>query len=97
MRSVYSIDEIKRKTIPIAKQYGVHHMGLFGSYARGEATIDSDVDILINSGSINDLFEYAGFIDDLETALGCHVDVVSTGIEDKSFLEGIMKEEVRIL
>ena len=54
-------------------------------------------DILINSGSINDLFEYAGFIDDLENALGCHVDVVSTGIEDRSFLELIMKDEVKIL
>ena len=71
-------------------------MSLFGSYARGEATNDSDVDILIERGNINDLLEYAGFISDLEDALDCHVDVVSTGIEDKSFLALIMKDKVGI-
>ena len=93
---IYTIDEIKTRTIPIAKQYGVKSMSLFGSYARGEATNDSDIDLLIDRGNINDLLEYAGFINDLENALGCHVDVVSKGIEDKSFLELVMYDEVRI-
>ena len=41
--NVYTINEIKNKILPIAKQYGVNSMSLFGSYARGEATNDSDV------------------------------------------------------
>lgn len=91
---IYTVDEIKNRTIPIAKQYGVNSISLFGSYARNEADNDSDVDFLIERGEINDLLEYAGFINDLEEALDCHVDVVSTGIEDKSFLELIMKDRV---
>lgn len=91
---VFTVDEIKTRTIPIAKQYGVNSMSLFGSYARGDANNDSDVDLLIERGNIQDLFTYSGFINDLEEALGCHVDVVSTGIEDKSFLKLIMKDQV---
>jgi hypothetical protein len=41
---VYTIDEIKEKAIPVAREYGVDSMGLFGSYARGEATGSSDID-----------------------------------------------------
>lgn len=33
---VYTIDEIKAKIEPIAKQYNVSKVYLFGSYARGE-------------------------------------------------------------
>lgn len=93
---IYTVDEIKTMAIPIAMEYGVNRMSLFGSYARGEATPDSDIDLLIDRGNINDLLEYAGFIQELEDTFGCHVDVVSTGIEDKSFLELIMRDEVKI-
>ena len=34
---IYTIDEIRRKVVPIAKKYGVKKLSLFGSYARGEA------------------------------------------------------------
>lgn len=37
----YTINEIKNRTVPIAKAYGIGRMGLFGSYARGEAKDDS--------------------------------------------------------
>lgn len=38
------------------------------------------------------LLQYFAFIDELENALDCHVDVVTTGIEDKTFLSKIMQE-----
>ena len=41
----YTIEEIKTKTVPIAKSYGVQSLGLFGSYARNEATDDGDVEL----------------------------------------------------
>ena len=43
----YTINEIMNKTNPIAKAYGIGRMSLFGSYARGEAKDDSDVDLYI--------------------------------------------------
>ena len=38
----YTIEEIKDKVTPIAQKYGVKRISLFGSYARGEATENSD-------------------------------------------------------
>ena len=69
-------------------------MSLFGSYARGEAKDNSDVDLYIERGRLRSLLQYFAFVDELEKALQCHVDVVTTGIEDRQFLSVIMKEGV---
>ena len=90
---IYDIETIRAKTVPIAKKYGVRRMSLFGSYARGEADDQSDVDLIIDKGKIVGI-EYFGFVYDLEDELGCHVDVVTTGISDKEFLAEIKKDEV---
>lgn len=90
----YTIDEIKEKTIPIAKNYGIQSMSLFGSYARNEADDDSDIDLCIEKGAVRNLLQYFAFVHDLEESLNCHVDVVTTDIEDKAFLIKISKEMV---
>ena len=90
----YTIEDIKEKTIPIAKKHGISRMSLFGSYARGEATDNSDVDIFVDKGKMNSLLKYYSFVTELEDVLLCHVDVVTTGIEDKDFLKVITSEGV---
>ena len=90
----YTIEEIKEKITPLAKDSGVQTMYLFGSYARGEANDNSDVDIYIDKGNLKSLIQYYSFVAKIEQSLGCHVDVVTTGIQDKDFLKGIMKEGV---
>ena len=91
---IYTIDDIRNKIVPIAKEFGISRMSLFGSYARGEATDDSDVDLYIDRGKLSNLLQYFTFVDELENVLHCHVDVVTTGIEDKQFLSAIMQEGV---
>ena len=48
MGKIYTIDEITAAVKPIAEKYGIDKVWLFGSYARGEATEKSDVDLLIS-------------------------------------------------
>ena len=48
---VYSIDEIRKIVAPIANQHGVDKVFLFGSYARGDATPASDVDLCVTRPS----------------------------------------------
>lgn len=93
---VYTIEEIRAKAVPIAKKYGVKKLSLFGSYARGEADAQSDLDFLYDGGNgkIQSTFEYIEFVYDLEDEFGCHVDAVSTGIHDKKFLAKIQEDEV---
>ena len=91
---MYSINEIEQKIIPIAKTYGINKVSLFGSYARQEANNTSDVDILIGKGKLRSLIQYFSFVNELEDILGCHVDVVTDGIQDKTFLDEIQREGV---
>ena len=92
---IYTTDEIKRIVEPIAREYGIGRMSLFGSYARGEARPNSDIDFrLIDKGKIAGYFKLSGFRLKLEDTLGVHVDVVTTGSLDENFIARIGKEEV---
>ena len=52
------------------------YLGVFGSYARGEARNDSDVDILIDYQQPKSLFTLGGIVADLEKMTGKKVDLV---------------------
>jgi len=62
MERAYTIDEIKNISVPIAQKYGVKKLALFGSYARRENRLFSDIDFLIEKGRIQGLFMLGGFI-----------------------------------
>jgi predicted nucleotidyltransferase len=90
----YTLNEIKEKIVPVAKAYGIQSLGIFGSYARNEATDESDIDLCVEKGSLRSLFQYYSFVRELEKTLGCHVDVITTEIEDTEFLNRVMQERV---
>ena len=90
---MYTVSEIKNIVCPLAKEYGAERIYLFGSYARGDSTKDSDIDLRIDKGSIRGL-ALAGLLLDLEAALGCQVDLITTTSLDKEFLSRIKKDEV---
>jgi predicted nucleotidyltransferase len=48
---IYTLDELREKIKPIAEKYELPAVYIFGSYARGEATEDSDVDVMIDGRS----------------------------------------------
>ena len=67
---------------------------LFGSYVHGNANHDSDIDLRIDRGAIEDYFELSGFHQELENVLSRSVDVLTTGSLDNKFLSRIKKEEI---
>ncbi|GHV37372.1 hypothetical protein FACS18949_17630 [Clostridia bacterium] len=91
---VYSIEQIKDLITPVARNYGVERVMLFGSYARGEAREDSDVDFHVDAGNVRDLFALSGFMLDLEETLGKKVDVVTSGGIRREFRKRIKPDEV---
>ncbi|MBE6489399.1 MAG: nucleotidyltransferase [Methanobrevibacter sp.] len=90
---VFTIDDIRKRIIPIVMKYGINSFSLFGSYARGEATDDSDLDFVMDDGDLKGL-QYVSLVMDLEDEFNCHVDVVSKGSSNKNFLNKIKNEEV---
>lgn len=89
----YTVDEIKEIVAALAAQYGADRIYLFGSYARGDANKDSDIDLRIDKGSIRGL-QIGGSAADLEDALGIPVGLISTGSLDSKFLNAISDDEV---
>lgn len=90
----YTVEEIKTIVELIARKYGVKRVYLFGSYARGDATRESDVDLRIDKGSLKGLFALCGLYTEIEQALQTKVDILTTRSLEEDFLRRIQKEEV---
>jgi len=80
-------------TVSLAKKYGAKKVSLFGSYARNEATADSDIDILLDKGEIRGM-GVLDFQEELASKLGKKVDVVTTVGASERFLKKIERDEV---
>jgi hypothetical protein len=90
----YSIDELRRIITPIAQEHGVESVSLFGSYSRGTASADSDVDLKIEKGRLRSLFQLGGFRLAVEDALKLSVDLITSEASDPVFLDSIGRDEV---
>ena len=101
---VYTLDEIAQRIRPVAEKYHLRAVYVFGSYARGEAREDSDVDLVIDdtdSGLRG--FAYGGLYGDLRDALEKDIDMVPvSGLDlpaqhksDADFREAVQKERDR--
>ena len=94
-RRLYEIDEIRRIIAPIAQKYGVRKLSVFGSYARGDATEESDLDFhIIDRGTLHGLIHLAGFELALEEMFNIPVDVVTTDSLFDDIREKIEREEM---
>ena len=102
---VYTIEQLRERIAPVAEKYQLRAVYLFGSYAKGEATDESDVDILVDrTDSIVNGWIIGGLYNDLCESVGKKVDVVTThaliqdGANDRTpwFTESVMNERVLI-
>ena len=94
---ILTIDEIREKIRPICEQYKIEKVWLFGSYARGEAREDSDVDLHIKAPKGIGLFGLGGLYADLEEALGKEIDLITRIPEEyKIFKKYVAREEISI-
>lgn len=83
-------DEIDR----IAARHGARAVRLFGSVVRGDAAADSDLDVLVQLDPERSLLDQVALKRDLESLLGCAVDVVvddavRPALRDRIFAEAV--------
>jgi predicted nucleotidyltransferase len=79
----------------IKEKYGVIIKAIFGSYARGEQNVSSDIDILVEIERPIGLKFYELW-DYLEKLLGCDVDLVRDKLLREEIREDILKESIKI-
>ena len=94
---VLTIKQIKERTFPVFKKYKINEIYLFGSYARGEANNNSDVDIYCERGDAQSFFDQDNLKEELVQALGKDADLVFVGSQmDEYFEEQLRKDLIKL-
>ncbi len=71
------VKDKRGEILRIASRHGARDVRVFGSVARGEADRESDVDFLVELEAGRSLLDLGGLQMELESLLGCRVDVVT--------------------
>ena len=103
---IETVEQIQAKITPVAKRYAVRAVYLFGSYARGEAREDSDIDLLVDTSGTNlrSLLSLGALYCDLEAALQKPIDLITVSAleqraqmpSEEMFRETVMKEKLNV-
>ena len=92
-----TIQRIANIVIPLLKKQGIARAGIFGSYARGEETKSSDVDLLVKIKGAKSLLDVVHLQLELQKNLKKRVDLLEYNEIHPYLKKKILSEEVRIL
>ncbi len=97
-KNIMTPEDIIEIVKPIALKYKIQEIYLFGSYARGEADGESDLDFLVYGGKNFKLTMIFAFAEELREALKKDVDVfeINEINQESDFYQTIMKERVLV-
>ena len=103
---IYTLDEIKKRILPVIEKYNIPAMYLFGSYARGEATEESDLDFLVDTTGtgLTSLLLLGALYCDLEEIFQKNIDLITVRSvmqnvatqSERSFRDTIIRERVKL-
>lgn len=76
---IYSLEELRQLIRPIAEKYEIPAVYVFGSYARGDATERSDVDLIVDlsRANMNFPFAFGALYNDFEDGLQKEIDLIT--------------------
>jgi len=96
---MYSLEKIiqilKQYKPELQKKYPISRLGVFGSYARGEATERSDIDIAVDIIGPMGL-NFVAMADEIENLFGIKVDVVPKRSIKSDYLAYVEKDIVYV-
>ncbi|NJD38940.1 MAG: nucleotidyltransferase family protein [Geobacter sp.] len=93
---IETLRQHRAEILVIARQYHADNIRLFGSVARGDERLDSDIDLLVDFQPGSTLFDQSGLIDALSNKLGRKVDVVSSRALNRHLAQRIQQEAVTL-
>lgn len=83
----------REEILALAERYGASNVRVFGSVARGDATPDSDIDLLVSAKRGAGLGIIAFWLD-LQELLGYSVSLITDGVQDARFITTIQRDAV---
>lgn len=95
---IYSTVELKDILLPIIRKYNAQKAYIFGSYARNEADMNSDIDVLVIGGKLFDPTDIFCIAEELYTASQKKVDVYEESEIDRNsdLYSNIMREGIEV-
>jgi predicted nucleotidyltransferase len=90
------IDFNHEQVINLYNKYHVKTLRIFGSMARGESRMDSDVDLLVTFSKPISLLQMVGLERELSTIIGRKVDLLTTKSVSRYLRNSILKESRQI-
>lgn len=84
--------EIEEQIISFLKECGAKKISIFGSYIRGEATSESDLDIIVEFNESISLLDLVGFELDLSDLLGIKVELLTEKSISPYIIEDVLAE-----
>ena len=97
MKDIHALKAIlEREKEELKEKYQVKELGIFGSYARGEAGEGSDIDILVEFEVAPGLLKFIELEEHLSELLGLEVDLVRKKSIRKELRDSILEEVVMI-
>jgi len=94
--NIKKIEELKEKIIPILKANDVVRSSVFGSFARGEDTPESDTDFLAELEDNNSLLDMVHLKNELEDFLRRKVDIITYDSVNPRLKDYIFRDEIKI-
>ncbi|NMF59678.1 nucleotidyltransferase family protein [Pseudanabaena yagii] len=94
--SLETLRDYRLVIVNLAAQYGACNVRVFGSVARGEADLESDVDFLVDLEMGRSLLDLGGLLMDLQELLGCRVDVVTEKGLRQRIRDRVLREAVAL-
>jgi predicted nucleotidyltransferase len=82
----------RNRILSIAEQYGAYDVRVFGSVARGESRLTSDVDFLVEMPPGHSLLDRIALKQALEDLLGCRVDVATPGTLHECIKDSVLQD-----
>ncbi len=93
----YTIDELRSIITPLLDKYGMASASLFGSYARGHADADSDIDVLLYGKPGFRALDVFGVAEEIHRLTGKAVDVYEASELDPGvFRDTVIREAVAL-
>ena len=97
MASTLSIDDLRSVVLPLLKQYGLKRAFLFGSYARGEASDNSDIDLIVERGADSRRLSVYALGEDVREATGKRVDIFDMSeLNEGPFKSAVTNEAIAL-
>lgn len=87
------IETVENTLIPILRRYGAIKIGIFGSFARGEQTSKSDLDLLVDFSDSKSLLTLVRIKRELSEALGIDVDLLTEASISPYLIDNIRAEQ----